>query len=242
MPAVFRFPRLFLASLLMLTALPAAAEWTGKGEAGVALASGNTDTRTANARVTAKHKSEGTEYSFGLGGLYVRTDGDTTARRWEATTQIRDDFFENNFWYGGVRYEEDPFSGFDHQGLVTTGVGRRFIDSERTQLLAQVGAGYKFIESLPSPDGPSDKDSTLTAVSNLEFNHQLTDTTTFFDKASGEFNGTNTFVQNEIGVAVKMTDRIALSLAYAVRHNTRPPEGFRKTDTLATVNLVYEVK
>jgi putative salt-induced outer membrane protein YdiY len=39
-----------------------------------------------------------------------------------------------------------------------------------------------------------------------------------------------------------MTDRMALAVAYAVRHNTDPPEGFEKTDTLATVNLVYEVK
>ena len=63
-----------------------------------------------------------------------------------------------------------------------------------------------------------------------------------FDKFNGEFTSGNNFLQNEIGVAVKMTDRIALALAYAVRHNTDPPAGFRKTDTLTTVNLVYEVK
>jgi putative salt-induced outer membrane protein YdiY len=31
-------------------------------------------------------------------------------------------------------------------------------------------------------------------------------------------------------------------VAYAMRHNTEPPAGFRSTDTLTTVNLVYEVK
>ncbi len=41
---------------------------------------------------------------------------------------------------------------------------------------------------------------------------------------------------------MKVSDRIALSLGYAVRHNTDPPAGFKKTDTLSTVNLVYEVK
>ena len=57
------------------------------------------------------------------------------------------------------------------------------------------------------------------------------------DRTSG-----NNFLQNEIGLAVKMSDRLALSLAYAVRHNTDPPAGFKKTDTLSTLNLVYEIK
>lgn len=241
MPVVRPAP-LLLTPLLMLWALPATAAWTGKGEAGLAFASGNSDTRTANARVTATNKSDGNEYSFGIAGLYVRTDGDTTARRWEAQAQTRSNFFGRNFWYGGLRYEEDPFSGFDHQGLVTSGVGWRFIDTERTRLLLQVGGGYKFLETKPQFDAPGRKQDTFTGVSSAEFSHMLTNTTTLFDKASGEFNATNNFVQNEVGVAVKMTTRLALSLAYAVRHNTKPPPGFEKTDTLSTVNLVYEVK
>lgn len=241
MPAV-RPATLPLFPLLMLWALPAAAAWTGKGEAGLAFADGNSDTRTANARVTATNKVDDHEFSFGVAGLYVRTDGDTTARRWEAQAQTRANFLGRNFWYGGVRYEEDPFSGFDHQGLVTSGVGRRFIDTERTRLLLQVGGGFKFLERKPQSGAPGRKDDSFTGVSSLEFSHMLTSTTTVFDKASGEFTANNNFVQNEVGVAVKMTTRLALSLAYALRHNTKPPEGFKKTDRLSTVNLVYEVK
>ncbi len=231
--------RLLVACLLLMTALPAAARWTGKGEAGLAFATGNSDTRTANARVNAVHKDDGVEWSFGLGGLYVRNDGNTTARRWEASTQARFDFLGRNFWYGGLRYEEDPFSGFNHQGLVTTGAGRRFIDNDRTRLIGQVGAGYKFLDPIGLVEV---KDTTVTSVASLEFNHKLTDTTTLINRFSGEFTSGNNFLQNDVGVTVKMTDRIALSLAYTVRHNTSPPEGFDKTDMLTTVNLVYEVK
>jgi putative salt-induced outer membrane protein len=227
------------AAAMLLAALPASAQWTGKGEAGLAIADGNSDSRTANARVSATRKLEAWEHSLGLAGLYVRSEGDTTARRWEATGQTRYDFLPNTFWYGGARYEEDRFSGFDHQGLVTTGVGRRFIDNDVTKLVGQVGVGYKFWEILGTPN---DKDQSVTGVASLEFSHQLTDSTTVFDKFGGEFTSDNNFLQNEIGVAVKMTDRIALSLAYALRHNTDPPAGFKKTDTLTTVNLVYEVK
>lgn len=239
MPAPGLATRFLLTCLLLLTALPAAARWTGKGEGGLAFASGNSDTRSANARVSAVHKDDGVEWSFGLGGLYVRNDGDTTARRWEASTQARFDFLGRNFWYGGVRYEEDPFSGFHHQGLITTGAGRRFFDTERSKLVGQVGAGYKFLD----PIGVVElKDTTVTGVASLEYNHKLTDTTTLIDRFASEFTSGNNFLQNEVGVTLKVTDRIALSLAYTVRHNTDPPEGFDKTDMLTTVNLVYEVK
>jgi putative salt-induced outer membrane protein YdiY len=39
-----------------------------------------------------------------------------------------------------------------------------------------------------------------------------------------------------------MMERLALAVGYAVRHNTDPPAGFEKTDTLTTINLVYELK
>lgn len=230
-------------ALLLLAAMPAAAQWTGKGEAGLALADGNSDTRTANARLALTRTQDAWEHGVTLGGLYVRNAGDTTAKRWEVGAQTRFDFITDTFWYGGVRYEQDRFSGFEHQGLVTTGLGRRFINNDTTKLLGQAGVGYRFfreVDQLGLPDGA--KGSDVAGVASLEFSHALTATTSLFDKFSGEFTSSNSFLQNEIGVAVKMTDRMALALAYAVRHNTDPPTGFRKTDTLTTVNLVYEVK
>ena len=52
----------------------------------------------------------------------------------------------------------------------------------------------------------------------------------------------NTFLQNDIALQVKMTNVLALAVGYSVRHNTDPPVGFEKTDTLTTINLVYEIK
>ena len=49
-------------------------------------------------------------------------------------------------------------------------------------------------------------------------------------------------MQNDIGIQVKISDVLALAAAYSVRHNTDPPLGFGKTDTLTTLNLVYEIK
>ena len=52
----------------------------------------------------------------------------------------------------------------------------------------------------------------------------------------------NTFVQNDIALQVKINGVLALAVGYSVRHNTDPQVGFEKTDTLSTINLVYELK
>jgi putative salt-induced outer membrane protein len=222
--------------------LPVLAQWSGKGEAGIAIASGNTDTKSINTRVAVGYKSDAWENSASLAANYVRTDDVTTARRWEIGAQTRYNLSPRTFWFGGARYEEDRFSGFDHQGVVSTGAGRKFIDRDTTHLAGQLGAGFKFFETIATLTTPASKETVLSGVASLNFDHKLTMTTTVYDKFGAEFTSDNNFLQNELGLTVKMTNRLALSLAYTVRHNTNPPAGFKKTDTLSTLNMVYEVK
>jgi len=234
------FARPALAACLLLAALPAAAQWTGKGEAGLAIADGNANTKTANARVTIGRKVEAWEHGLGLAWLYVRNDGITSAKRWESFAKTQYNFGGGRtFWFGGLRYEQDRFSGFDHQGVVDSGLGHKFVDSEATKLSGRLGVGYKFWETL---DTPRDKDNSIAGTAGLDFSHQFNTSTSVFNKFGAEVTSGNNFLQNEAGLVVKMSDRIALALGYTVRYNSDPPAGFRKTDTLTTVNLVYEVK
>jgi putative salt-induced outer membrane protein len=222
---------------LALSATPAMAQWKGKGEAGIAIANGNSDTKTANAKIGIGKKVDAWEHLAGIGTLYIKSNSVTTAKRWELNGQTRYSFSGNTYWYGGGRYEQDKFSGFDHQGIVSSGLGRRFIDNDTTKFSGQVGLGYKFSETVFGI-----KDSSVAGVGNLDYDHKLNDQTTVFDHFSTEIASGNTFFQNDIGVAVKMSANMALALAYGVRHNTKPPAGFKKTDTLTTFNLVYEIK
>lgn len=235
---------LMCAGVLLLcgAATPALAQWTGKGEAGVALASGNSDSKSANAKIAIGHKHGKWEESASVAGNYVRSEGETTARRWELGLQERYSFSGRTYWFGSGRYEKDRFSGFDHQGVLSSGVGHKFIDRPSTHLSGQVGVGYKFYEVIGIAPAPNDRQSDVTGVAGISFDHQLTSTTTLYDKVTAEIASGNNFLQNDIGVSVKMTDRMALVVAYQVRHNSDPPAGFRKTDTLTTLNLSYEVK
>jgi putative salt-induced outer membrane protein len=228
---------------------PAHADWSGEGEAGLVIATGNTETKSANAKLQLANEVGKWKHQFGGAALYSSSDEEgTTANRWEAFEQSDYNFSPRSFWFGAARYEDDDFSGFVYQAIVSAGLGRKFIDTDVTKFVGTAGVGYKVFETRDAFDAagvliePGDTDSEVEFRGTLDYDHKLTATTSVLDKFIVEAGSNNTFVQNDIALQVKVTDVLALAVGYAVRHNTDPPVGFEKTDTLTTINLVYEMK
>jgi putative salt-induced outer membrane protein len=241
--------RWVFAATLMAAAVPAQAEWTGKGEAGLVISSGNTNTETANAKVQLTNETDNWKNMAGAAALYASDEEGKAANRWEVFGQSDWKFTERNFLFGAGRYEQDEFSGFRYQATASYGIGRRFLDSPNTKMVGTLGAGYKFIETRDSFDeetgvliaeGESSNEVVFRATVDLE--HTFTATTSLINKFIVESGANNTFAQNDLSLQVKMTDVLALAVGYSVRHNTDPPAEFQETDTLTTINLVYEIK
>jgi len=230
-----RYLALALAALALGTSLPAEAQWKGKGEVGIVFASGNTDTETTNVKLDTSREVDRWKHAFGVAALRAVNDGLKTAERYGATWQSDYRLTERSFWFGGLRYQLDEFSGFDYQASLSTGYGYRFIDTERTKFNGQAGVGYR--RSKLQPVG--DIESSAIFRGDLRFEHALTDTTKIIDTFIVEAGSDNTFVGNDLALQVKMSDKFALSVGLGVRYNTDPPLGLKKTDTLTTVNLVY---
>ena len=234
---------------MAVLALPAHADWKGKGEAGLVLSSGNTDAETGNVKVDIARESTHWKNQFGLAALYSSDDDGATAQRWAAVTQQDYNFTPRTFWFGAGRFEDDRFSGFEYQATVSTGLGRKFIDNDRTEFVGTLGVGYKFFETRDAFDeetgalieeGEREDDAVLRGT--LDYEHDLTESTKISNEFIVEAGADNTFIQNDLSLQVKMTEVLALAIGYGVRHNTKPPAGFEKTDQLTTVNLVYEIK
>jgi putative salt-induced outer membrane protein len=230
-----RYLALALALLALGTSLPAEAQWKGKGEVGIVFARGNSDTDTANVKLDTSREVDRWKHAFGVAALRAANDGVKTAQRYGANWQSDYKLTERSFWFGGLRYEQDEFNGFDYQASLSTGYGYKFIDNERTKFSGQAGVGYRRSKLLPA----GDIDSGAIFRGDLKFEHALTDTTKIIDTFVVEAGSDNTFVANDLALQVKMSDKFALSVGLGVRHNTDPPLGLKKTDTLSTVNLVY---
>jgi putative salt-induced outer membrane protein len=216
----------------------ALADWTGKGELGGSFASGNSENEAVNAALEVKNSYDKSAHTLGFAGNYGNDGDDTTAQRWELRGQSDYKFTERAYAFGAGRYEDDRFSAYDYQASLAAGLGYKIIDSERTKLWVQGGPGYRFAElrdTGESVDG-------LIFRGDAGFEHQLTDTTKVVDRFLVETGSDNTFLQNDLGLEVTIKGALALRLGYQVRHNTDVAPGIEKTDTLATVGLIYETK
>lgn len=231
--------------------LHAQAAWSTRSEAGFVAARGNTSTETANLKFEIVREADKWRNTFGASGLYGKTSAIESAERWDARDQVDHLFSERAFLFGGVRYEDDRFSGFDYQASVSAGVGRKFIERERTKLAAQIGFGYRALapedllrdetgEVIQRIVGPRQSD--LVGNGALTFEHAFNDATKVLDSLLFEGGRTNTLTKNELALQVKMTRVLAISLGVSVRYNSLPQDGLKKTDTLSTVNLVYVSK
>jgi putative salt-induced outer membrane protein len=210
-------------------------DWSGKATLGGVLARGNTETETINANFDVDYKLE--RWSHSVGGSLLRTVANdvTSADRWELRGQSNYDLTERSYLFGKLRYEDDSFTDFSYQATATTGYGYRFIATETTKLDGEIGAGVRRTELRVTGDTQEDP----IARGAINYEHKLTNTTLIYDKFLVESGSDNTFLQNQLGVQVKINETFALGVDYAVRHNTDVLPGTDETDQVLTVNLVY---
>jgi putative salt-induced outer membrane protein len=216
----------------------AAADWSGKGTFGGVLARGNTETETINLNLDVENKLDSWTHKAGASMLRTVTDDVTSADRWELRGESQYSLTDRSYLFGALRYEDDAFTDYDYQATLSGGYGYRFIMSDTTKLEGQIGAGYREAEIRLT----GEQQDGIIARGALDFEHKLTATTLIYDRFLVESGSDNTFVQNALGIEVKINDTFALGLDYAVRHNTDVLPGTDKTDQVLTANLVYGFK
>lgn len=240
-----------LGAVLVLNAAQAQANWQSQAEIGAVMSRGNSDTQTGNAKMQIVRQTDRTKHDFGASGLYGETKHDVTAQRWDVRFQTDLTINEKSFWFGNARYQDDEFSGFDFQGSTSTGFGYAFFDSQDTILRAQLGLGYRVLrpEQLVKDEndivigriqGETGNDATANGA--VKFEHSLNDATRVVNNFLVEAGQDNTAIQNDLALQVRMTEVFALSVGFSVRNNSNPPSPLSNTDTLTTLNLVYQSK
>ncbi len=238
--------------VVALLAIPGAqADWGGQGEVGFVMARGNTDSDSANVKLDLSTQRDKWKHGLGFNALYGKSNEVKSAERWDLRWQTDYQLNARLFVFGALRYEQDRFSGFESQTTLSSGLGYRFIDNQTTKLTGSLGLGYRQLrpetlikDSVGNIIQRIKGESTDDAVASggINFEHVLTPSTKVIDKLLVESGSNNTFASNELALQVSMTDKLAISVGYAVRHNTDPPPGLDETDQLTTLNLVYKIK
>ena len=137
--------------------------WSGSGEAGLAVSSGNTKAQNLNAKLDIKFNSDGWKDEFYLIALRNKSDvtskvvdnstdppttvtttqSKLTANRYEAGASGGYKLDDRRYVVGALRYEHDQFSPYRHQAIATIGYGYQVLKNARDELAFEVGGGYK---------------------------------------------------------------------------------------------------
>jgi putative salt-induced outer membrane protein len=227
--------------------------WAMRAVAGFAKTSGNTDTTTANGQFHVAHIVDNWKFLFGMQGLYGATEGETTAQDFGLEFQANYNFTDRLYWFGGLSYDNNKFSGFAYQEMLDTGVGYQFIKTDATKLSAQVGVGVQRLRPetyLTDSSGgiisgsvvEQDVTSDVIGTAAINFEHSFNKSTKLLASAAVQSGSANTMTTAGAGLQVKMSDRLSLTAAYQLVRNSKPPAGIDGSSGLTTLNLVYELK
>ncbi|MEA3150018.1 MAG: putative salt-induced outer membrane protein [Gammaproteobacteria bacterium] len=223
-------------------------QWIGKGQFGFLSSKGNSDGQSINGNIDMTRYDDSWKNEAYAEGLYGKSAGIISAERWLVRGQTDYTFTTNTFTFGGLRFEHDLFDGFVYQASITAGIGYKFINTDNDKLTAQAGPGFRRIrpETLEKDANgavvsrvPQAASSEVIATGGIDYLHKFTATTSLTNKFLVEHGSTDTLAHDEIALAVKMSTRLALSVGYAVTHNSNPPSPLKKIDTVTTVNLVF---
>jgi putative salt-induced outer membrane protein len=239
---------------------PTSGGWSGSGEFGYAAARGNSKTENINAKLNLKQENELWKNNFYLTGLRSKgtvtlTDPQgntisqysTTANRYEAGASVGYKFSPRSYLVTAGRYEHDDFGSNLWQGVISVGYGYIALKNARTELSFEAGPGYKRYR--PADQTVTVNGNTMRVKSPIKdevvarglinFKYQLTTNTQFENTLLVEAGSDNRYFQNDAGLSVSMTQKLALKLGYQLRYNSNVEPGIRHKDQLFTTNLVY---
>jgi putative salt-induced outer membrane protein len=214
-----------------------AAEWSGKGEFGLVVARGNSETETLNLGLQFERKSEKWRNSLKMTALRASDDGELNAERYTLGYKSGYNFNEKSYLFGALRYDQDEFSSFDYQASLAVGYGRQLLDNDTHKLSVEIGPGVRRAEPVDPLEGT---ETNVIGRLSSDYAWTISETAALTNSLLVEAGSDNTFAENELALNVAINSRFALKLSGAVRHNTEVDPGVEKTDTLTTANLVYK--
>jgi len=232
---------LFLSSTAVLAAdpPPPPKPWNSSLGAGLALTSGNTDTKNYNLSFATKYDPK-TKFVFKADALYLRGDSNGTTLVDKATADARGEYNVSDrvFAFGEVDYLRDPFKDIDYFVAPLAGGGYRIIKSD-TRNLTVDGAAGTVIES-----GSAGRSSGGALKAGENFDWALSATSKLTQKLTGIWKTSDfgdALYHFDAGLTTRVATRIELTLAYNYDYKNKPASAsVKKGDSALFAALLYK--
>ena len=177
------------------------------------------------------------------------SDFETTDNKWSVVTQTNYTIntAKRNYLYGNLSYEENRFSSFDSQASLSTGWGRRWFETSKASLDADIGPGFKRdvtrISQADRENGMQSetRDSLILQAQALyirKINEHIEFKQLVIAKHAIE-NGENSLYKAETSITSKLIESLQIKLSFIIDYNSKVDADKENMDTQTSAVLVY---
>lgn len=208
--------------------------WTGKVELGAFRATGNTSNFGYTGAVKLDRKGLNWQHTVQLNADYQNDRGNVSREQYGASYQPRYTLNDGLFTYGRVQYEKDRIQGYLDRYSLSGGLGYRILKRDNVSLSMEVGPALRRTRYVEVPE-----ETTWSALTSVDFDWQILPTMKLTQDASSYIETGNSTFTSATGFEVGMGRGLKTRLSYSIEHETSPPDGSLKTDTISRFSLVY---
>jgi putative salt-induced outer membrane protein len=233
------------ATALLFTATPALAQeeqvglwgWNGSIEAGADYANGNTDKSSFRSGISLKQELEKWENDIELKARIAKENGARTEETYRIKGETDYKYTELTYAFLEGEYVNDQFSGYEYRITEAVGLGHKLIDAPDLRLDIKGSVGGRHTKE-DTAAGTKENEVIFKPAAELDW--AITETLSFNQKIASVIGTDKTITSANSALSTHLIGNLKLKLALDVEHTSKVPAGTKKTDTLTSLNLVYD--
>lgn len=208
--------------------------WTGQIEVGAYRYTGNTRNLGFSGALKLDRKGIDWQHTVQLRADYQDDAGNVSREQFGASYQPRYTLGDGIFTYGRLQFEKDEMQGFRHRYSFSGSLGYRVFKRGDASLALELGPALRHTAFLQAPDG-----MTWSALNSVDFEWKVSKTIRLTQNASAYVGSDNNSFTSLTGIEAGMAKGLRAKVSYSIEHETSPPQGALRTDTISRFSLVY---
>jgi putative salt-induced outer membrane protein len=207
--------------------------WSGSGQLGASVASGNSNTKTFSAGLVLKKEGLRWRHRFDAIADIVDNNSADDQRRILASYQADWKLSERFYLYGRLGYEQNREAGIRRRFTQSLGAGWRAVDGTALKWDLEAGPALRQTRFVTGDEnsfaGRGASRIAWTLTDSMLFTN---DTSIFWDRAGS--------INNTAALTAKLMGALSARLAFNLAWEEDPPLGLDNLDTVTRITLVYD--
>ncbi len=216
--------------------------WTGQGEAGGFVSTGNAEESGLALGLGLKKESLKWRHRVDAIADYRETEGVKTKERYFAGYEGNYKITDRLYAVGALSWEKDVFAGIDRRFAESLGIGYRVIDQKtlRADVDASVAARQtEYVRPKVAVAGKDYSESTIGGRLGGRLVWDINENTSLSEVAVAYIDSRSNTLESTTALTTRLSGSLAARLSFNIRNESDPPVGREQTDTTTRASLVY---